>query len=332
VAGASQLTRVARTAPATLSHEFIVGEDVVDPGVVTYAVTDANGTEVTSGTADGTDAAARTFDLAGQPDLAEYEVAWTGTIAGSTVVETDRVEIVGGFIFDLVKARASDASLADLAKYPTATLAEKRLEVERECEQICDRAFVPRYRRAVLDGSGTSQLLLTDAEWTAMSRSAGDIRRIRAARIAPRFGETHVDLTVGQLAACYVTGDGHLVRTDGGVWTEGVGNIVVEYEYGLDAAPEDLARAAMTMLRVRLNAANSRVPDRASSFTVDGQGTYRLSGAEAWKTGISDVDGPYARWSRRDTDGDGDAGGGQVASRTLTYQPQRHSMFHTRRY
>lgn len=327
------LTRIARTAPATLSHTFVVGETVVDPGVVTYAVTDANGTAVTSGNATGTGATARTFDLPGQADLADYEVAWTGTIAGSTVVETDRVEICGGFLFGLVQARASDSSLDDTAKYPTSALAETRLAVERECEQICDRAFVPRYRRAVLDGSGTSALLLTDAEWTALSRSAGDIRTIRAARVASRYGAVPVALTTDQLAACYVTGDGQLVRADGGIWTEGVGNVIVEYEYGLDAAPEDLARAAMTMLRIRLNLSKSKVPDRASSFSIDGQGTYRLNGAEAWKTGINDVDGPYARWSRRDTDGEGgSAGGGSAASRTLTYTPQRGSMFHGRRY
>jgi hypothetical protein len=67
------------------------------------------------------------------------------------------------------------------------------------------------------------------------------------------------------------------------------------------------------------------------SFTIADGGTYRLSLPDEYKTGIPDVDGPYARYSRRARGATGTAGGqGAPASRTLTYTPQRNSLFHHR--
>jgi hypothetical protein len=324
-------TRVAKTAPATLSHTFVVGETPTDPtgATATVAITDANGAAVVASTAatHGT-AGVFTYALAGQSQLARYTAAWTATFSGSAVVETDYVEVAGGFYFDLAVARGSDASLADTAKYPLAALVTARQEVEDECEQICDRAFVPRYRRAVLDGSGTSDLLLTDAAWAVDGRSAGDVRTIRAASVAPQVGQTFVALTSAQLAALYVTADGQLRRTDANIWTEGVGNVIVEFEYGWDSPPPDLVRAALIRLRTRLNWNRSGVPDRASSFTAADGGTYRLDLPGAFKTGIPEVDAVYARYSRRSGTGTGTSGRPIAASRTLTFDPQRNSIFH----
>jgi hypothetical protein len=325
------LTRVARTAPVTLSHTFVVGETPADPSpaTATVAIVDANGTTVVASTAatHGT-AGVFTYALAGQAQLAHYTAAWTATFSGSAVVETDYVEVAGGFYFDLATARASDSSLADATKYPLAALITARQEAEDECEQICDRAFVPRYHRAVLDGSGTADLLLTDYAWAAEGRSAGDVRTIRTASVAPQVGQTFVALTSTQRAALYVTADGQLRRTDGNIWPEGVGNVIVEYEYGWDAPPSDLVRAALTRLRTRLNLNRSGVPDRASSFTATDGGTYRLDLPGAFKTGIPEVDAVYGRYSRRSGSGTGTNGRPIASSRTLTFDPQRNSIFH----
>lgn len=328
----STLTRIAKTAPATLSHTFVVGETATDPSPATATVTITKA----DGTAVATDAAAThgatgvfTYDLAGQSALDRYSVAWTADFSGSTVVETGYLEIGGGFFFTLAEARASDTSLSDDTKYPLTQLTKVRLEVEDECEAICDRAFVPRYRRAVLDGTGASDIILTDAAWMADSRSAGDVRSLRSASIAPRYGQTAVDLTTDELAACYVTADGSVRRTDGNTWTEGVGNVVIEYEYGWDAPPTELVQAALTRLRIRLNVAKSGIPDRATSFTIADGGTYRLDLPGSWKTGIPEVDAVYSRYSRRSGAGTGNTGGRQIAaSRTLTFDPQRPSLFH----
>jgi hypothetical protein len=325
------VTRVAKTAPATLSHTFVVGETVTDPTgqTATVAIVDANGTTVVASTAaTRTSAGVFTYALAGQPQLARYTANWTGTFSGSAMAETDYVEIAGGFFFNLADARASDSSLADATKYPLAALTTARQEVEDECEQICDRAFVPRYRRAVLDGSGTADLLLTDYAWAVDGRSAGDVRTIRAASVAPQVGQTFVALTSTQLAALTVTADGVLKRVDGNIWTEGVQNVIVEYEYGWDGPPSDLVRAALTRLRTRLNWNRSGVPDRASSFTAVDGGTYRLDLPGAFKTGIPEVDAVYGRYSRRSGSGTGTNGRPIASSRTLTFDPQRNSIFH----
>lgn len=328
---AGELTRVARTAPATLSHTFVVGETLTDAtGNVTLAATDANGTAVASasGTTTHGTTGLYTFAMPGQTLLARYALAWTGTFSGSSVTEVDYLEVAGGFFFDLARARGAYTELANTTTYPTDLLQRRRQEVEDECEMICDRAFVPRYRRAVLDGSGTADLLLTDDAWAKQGRSAADIRTIRSASVAPQVGQTSVPLTAGQLASLVVTADNMLRRVDGTIWTEGVQNVIVEYEYGWDAPPSDLVDASLLRLRTRVGAPTSGIPDRASSFTATDGGTYRLDMPGAFKTGIPYVDAVYSRYSRRSGSGTGSGGRQFPASRTLTYEPQVNSMFH----
>lgn len=315
----ASLTRIAyNSGAATLTHTFYVGETPTAPtGTPTYAIVDANGTAVASGngTLDGT---AVTAALATQALLRNLTVTWTGTVEGSSRSEEDYVEIVGGHFFSTADGRASDQALSSSTKYPTADIELRRLEVEVECEEICDRAFIPRYRRIVVDGNDTRDIVLDDFE----------IRTIRRVAVAPTIDGTFTDLTAAQLAALAPLEDRTLRRTDGNVWTFGNSNIIVEYEYGLNRPPADLVWAAKQRLRSRLNMPLSAVPDRAISFNVADGGTYRLSTPDAWKTGIPDVDAVYARYSLRSGAGTGQDGRGIPASRTLDYTPQRYSLFH----
>lgn len=314
------LTRVQRTTAATPDHTFMVGETGTDSTTqVTVAITDANGAAVTSGNATSAGQGRYTFPLPAQAQLSELTVAWSGTIAGAAVVETDVVEIVGGFLFTLAQGRASDPSLGSTTKYPLARLVEARLQTEVECEEICDRAFVPRYRRVVLDGSGSTELVLPDSE----------VRTIRAARVAPALGEAFVALTAGELAKLAYRPDGRLVRTDYQPWTAGLSNVVLEYECGRDAPPEDLRRAALRRFRSWCNIEKSVIPDRVISYSND-DGDFRLAKPGPWETGIADVDAVYARYSRRERSGAGpnEPGRAVPASRSLNYDPQRSSLFH----
>ena len=313
------LTRVLRTAAAVLSHTFEVGEDPTDSTTtVTVTVKDPSGATVASGNAAHGDTGVYTFALPGQSALTELTVSWSATIASAAVVEVDQVEVAGGFFFTLREGRASDVSLADDTRYPGAALIEARTQVEQECEEICARSFVPRYRRVTLSGNDTSDLILPDAE----------VRTIRSATVAPRFGQTAVALTVGQLAALAPLPDGTLRRTDGLWWTGGEQNVVIEYECGLDGPPRDLVTAALTRFRTRLNIGRSAVPDRASSFTSAEGGTYRLTLPDAFKTGIPEVDAVYSRYSLRTGSGTGQGGRPIPAGRTLSYDPQYNSLFH----
>lgn len=313
-------TRILKTRADTLEHTFYVGETGTDSSTtVTVAVVDANGTAVTSGNATSAGAGRYTFALAGQAQTMLLTVTWTGTIAGASVTETSFAEVVAGFFFSLVEGRASDSTLADPGKYPTADLIAKRLEVEVECEEICDRAFVPRYLRTTLDGSGTSELMLA---------GVNDVRSIRSVKMATGVGETFTALTAGQLAKLTVTPDRVLLRTDGDVWLEGRSNVIVELEHGLDVPPADLKRASLTRFRSRLNAARSGVPERALSFTTDVGGTYRLSTPDAYATGLPDVDAAYERYSLRSGVGSGEDSREVPASRLLNFDPQTYSLFH----
>ncbi|GAB3429836.1 hypothetical protein [Actinophytocola sediminis] len=314
------LTRVLRTAAATLEHTFVVGEALTDSTeTVTVTITDAAGTAVQSGdaTSAGVGTGRYTVGLDPQAQLSMLTVAWSATIAGAAVVEVDQVEVVGGRFFTLAEGRAADPNLADTVKYPTARLAAALLETEVECEEICDRSFFPRYRREVLDGTGTPELMLP----------GHDIRSVRAVKVAPRVGLPFVALTVDELAALTVTDDGRLLRVTGATWTEGRDNVVVEYEVGLAAPPPDLVLAAKVRFRSRLNLIRTGIPDRAISYQTSDGANYRLDQPGAFKIGISEVDAAYARYSRRDGAG-GEDGRSVPVSRQLDYNPQRYSLFH----
>jgi hypothetical protein len=324
------LTRVARTAAATLEHTFLVGEVGTDSTTaVAVAVTAADGTELAAGAGVSAGQGRYTFPLPGQPQLLSGRVDWSGTVAGAAVVESDQLEVVGGFLFDLVRARSSDDSLKDTTRYPTADLERARVEVELECEWICAQAWVPRYRRVVLDGTGTPDLVLPDGgDEVRGGVLMRGVRTIRSASVAPRVGLPAVDLTAEQLAALTVRAGGVLRRTDGNVWTAGDSNVVVDYEYGSDGPPPDLVRGALTRLRSVLQLNRTQVPDRAVSFTITDLGTYRLSLPDAFRTGLPEVDAAYGRYSRRVSPNEAPGGRQVPASRTMTYDPQHWSMFH----
>lgn len=320
-------TRILRSQAATLPHTFYLDEAPTDSSVtVTYLVTDANGDEVADGnaTSAGVGSGRYTFVLAAQSQLMRGQIAWTATIGGSATTEYDQFEVAGGHFFTLAEGRASDESLANAERYPTDDLKSKRTEVEDECEMICDRAFVPRYDRMVLDGSGTNRLVL---RMSNPERSVADVRTIRRIAVAPDIDETFVDFTAGQLAGVAVLTDGTLLRTDGNSFTEGFGNVVVELEYGLDRPFSDLATASLTRLRSRLNFNKSGIPDRASSYSMGEFGTYRLDMPDSYKTGLPEVDAVYSRYSRR-VNGSGANAKRVPASRSLVYTPQRYSLFH----
>lgn len=314
------LTRVLRTAAATIEHTFVVGETPTDSSTtVTVAVTDANGTAVQSGDATSAGAGTGRYTVALTPQalLGLLTVTWTATIAAAVVAEVDEVEIVGGRLFTVAEGRASDPILSSTGKYTTEALTVALLETEQELEEITDRSFFPRYRREVLDGTGTGELLLP----------GNDLRAVRAVRVAPRLDGTFTAFTAAELAALAITPDNTLLRADGAAWTEGRRNVVVEYEVGLARPPADLVRAAKNRFRSWCNVTRSGVPDRALSYTTAEGTSYRLDQPGAYKTGIPDVDAVYGRYSKRDGAGSGD-GRSVPASRPLNFDPSYHSLFH----
>jgi hypothetical protein len=271
--------RVLRTSQVTVSHTFYVDEAPTDAtGDVTWTLTRLDGTPVADGIATGPASNVYTVELPPHATLDALVLTWTADVAGSVVTARDVIEVVGGFLFNLADARAMPPAL-DTDRYPTALLAAKRVGVETECETICGQAFVPRFARVALSGSGETYLALPRRNVTA-------IRSIT------------IDGTAIEVPDVWWKSSGVLSRNRGnGYWPSGAGNVVVEFEHGMEYPPEDLREAAMQRLRTRLTLTDSGVPQRAISFSIADGGVYRLSTPSRQRTGVPDVDAAYARYT-----------------------------------
>lgn len=267
------MQRVLRGTAATIRWTKL-GQDgeAVAAGAATVEVRRANGTELVAATATqvGDTANERTFTLTTTHTalLDNLKVLWTD---GAT--QETHVEIVGGFLFSLAEARSTDSSMEDPGKVLAEEMLTARYEVEQEFEEICEVAFVPRFRRATLRGP----LILPDKR----------IRTLRSVTLDTTA------LTADELAK---------VTYDHGILSlkSTTRPVTVEYEHGYDSPPADVRRAAITRLRSRVFASKSGIPDRATSFSVTEGGTYRLSTPGENRTGIPEVDAVLERYQERD--------------------------------
>ncbi len=275
------LVRVLRTVKATLTRSFYLDEVAGSAsGPVAVSVTRLDGTLVESGVATP-DGGGYSYTFGGRDVVDELILSWSLTVGGDAMVlDQDRIQVVGGFLFGLAEGRAVDSSLASTTRYPTSMLVEKRIEVEDECERICGQAFVPRFRRAVLSSNGGTALVLPDPV----------VRAVRSVSLAG------VAYTVGQLADVTWSDTGLLYRPAG--WPVGARNVVVEYEHGHDFPPPDINRVAKIRFKSMVLQSQSALPDRAERVvTVDAQGGSVVYGSpSANRTGIPEVDAAYARF------------------------------------
>lgn len=297
------LIRVLRTAKATLSRTFYVDElPTGATGNVVVTVTRLDGTVVEGPTnATGPDAnQLYTYTFGGLDVVDEVIVSWAATVSGDAIViDSDHIQVAGGFLFSLSEGRGVDTVLASQSKYPTARLVQARIETEDECERICGQAFVPRFAREVVDGQGQAFLKL---RWPW-------IRAIRAIKVRPVPSSPYITMTGPQLAAV-VGGDDGVIRIDAGiswpttgywwgaVWPMGRSNVIVEYEHGLDYAPPDLVRGAKIRFKSLVLQPTSALPDRAERIATTETGVVILASPSEEKTGIPEVDACYARHSR----------------------------------
>lgn len=263
------------------------GEASAPAGAVTVTVTRADGTVVATAQATaGTGSGPRTYTLtaANNTALDFLTAVWTDAGDGST--HTTYIEVVGAFYFTVAEARLSDAVLADTSKYPTATIAAARREVEEEFERICDLAFVPRYRRQTFSGIGSTSLLL-------------DRPHARTIRSVWNYSDhdSYTAFTADELASLVLDEWGLITSRTSVAFPSGNRNLVVAYEHGMSRPPAEVKRAALQRLRYCLNKARGGIPDRATSFSVTEGGTYQLDTAGPDKTGMPDVDAVLARYS-----------------------------------
>lgn len=277
---------------ATISAQFLDQDgDLAEPaGTVTVGIVDeAGATVVAAGTATTTGSTGvRTYTLSAAATSTTRNLVATWT--NGTTSTTTRTEVVGGYYASVRTIRESDPVLEDPRKYPAAQVVAARRAVEREFEDFCAVAFVPRYRRVRLDGTGRTEIVLPDSE----------LRTVRSVREYDSDGNFEA-YTAPELATIPASRSGVAVRTDGELWEKGRSNVVVEYEHGYDRPPTDVLEAFFLRVRDVLNRSNRGVPDRATTFTSDVGGTYSLlvAGRGGSITGIPDVDVVLKRYSRR---------------------------------
>jgi hypothetical protein len=278
------VTRVLQSTGITLTRVFTVDETPTDAaGNVTVAVKRLDGTNAAgtfAGNATHAGTGTYTWALSPSPLLDCWTIDWTGTIAGNIVTIRDFIEIVGGFyVPDLAVARSR---LSVKPAVTTADLAGARVQAEQEADRICQRAFVPRYSRRRLSGTGQPGL------------DCGH-RFLRAVRSVTVAG---VAYTSDQLAGLGFSSSGRIGQPTGLRWPIGDGNVVVEVEHGMDYVPENITWAATTRMQSILDRPKSGVPDRAQSFTTPDGGVYRLTTPDRQHTGIPDVDAVYESYYR----------------------------------
>lgn len=278
--------QVLRGATGTLRFQHRDGDgEPADPGATTVGITRSDGTVVvapgqaTTGT--GTNPRAYSLGPFGTSLLDVLAVTWTYP-GGSAIT---LVEIVGGYYFDVATMRDSDQALRDDTKYPAPTLLKVRGEVQDEIEEICDTAFVPRFRRQPLDGSGGCNLLLP----TPYPRAVRAVGELAA-------DGTSTAWAAGDVAALRVEESG-LIHSPGRGFPCGTRNVVVSWEHGLDRPTADLREKALLLLRHRATRPRTAVPDRATSFQIEGGNVYRLDTPGRDRTGIPEVDAALGRWS-----------------------------------
>ena len=262
------LFRMLVTTKLTVSHTFVVDGVATDAaGAVTGTVKRLDGTAVgapITATSAGAGSGKYSLELPNSAVLDAWSLDWAGTVAGSAVVIRDYVEHVGGFLFDIGAARAAHRSTANpwnTARYSDDLLVAKRTAVEQEAEAIAHTAFVPRFARFVLSGSGTDSLVTPDM----------DLRAVRSVKIADAYGQPYVALGSAELAAVAPLDSGVLARDDGSTWPVGRRNVIIEYEHGLDYPPGEVTDAAIMRLRYMVSSTKTSIPDRAISYSDPGR-------------------------------------------------------------
>ena len=256
-----------------LSCQWFSGDTAVDPGTVTVTITDADGTAVvTDGATSGSSTNPRTYTLtpAQNASLTSYTAVWTSAGDGdAAVVANDKVttyaEVVGDLLFGLYEARQFDgAALSNQTNYTDAALIEIRALI---ADEFANRLGYPagrRYKRVVLDGNGSDELLVKGPDGEAIIHLAS----IRSIEYRNSGETTWTAYTSAELADVLVDPWGRITRETLGTFVSGRRNIRVGFEHGITSQHRkwaEINRAAKLVLRDLI--VKSNIDDRATSFT-----------------------------------------------------------------
>lgn len=278
------MQRIVKGLSATLQHTFYVDGVATNPtpDTATVTITRDDGTAVVTAqpaTEAGTGVVSYTLTPAQTVPLDVLTVSWTATFGGQAQVFTDTVEVAGGVLFTIAQARALNA-LSNATTYPAAAIAEARTYVESELEHACGVAFVERYRRETVNGSGGVNLMLS-------------MPRVTAVRSVTLDGAA---ITVGELADIAPGPGGSLYNPAG--WTAGFSNYEVVYEHGYPDGAVRAAASQAALLWAKNHLVKGPIDDRTTAFsTEDGTFSMATPGIRGSVSGIPAVDAFIQRYS-----------------------------------
>jgi hypothetical protein len=277
------MQRIVRGHSATLTHTFYVDGVATDPSPATATVTittDDGTVLVAAGAATRTAAGVFTYTLTPSQTatLDILTVAWTATMGGQSQAFTDTVEVAGGVLFTVAEARALSA-LSNTTTYPTAKIIDARTYVESELEQACGVAFVPRYARQSISGTGGTAIMLPPRVTAIRSVTLDDTA-----------------ISAGDLAALKVRRTGEVYNPAG--WASGWDNYEIAYEHGYSDGPERMAAREAALTYAKHFLVKGPIDDRTTSFSTE-DGTFSMStpGVRGAITGIPAVDSFIQRYS-----------------------------------
>lgn len=266
-----------------IDHQFTVDGDLADAdGAVAVVVTRDDGTELASDpSAAHVSEGVYRFLLEPQATLDRLTFTYTGMWSGEEQSDEQVHDLVGGHYFTEREARAADPSFTEGA-YSDDDIRVARDEVEDAIEGICGRAFVRRFHSETISGDGSCSLLL--------------------ARLIPRrvlrLSVAGVALAGPELEALALDDSGELARSSGR-FTAGSRNIAVAYEYGEDAPPPLIKRAALLLFKAWLPAfkASQSGPSLSGVTRLSAEGLSLSFGSiDGTTTGIDAVDRLIHTW------------------------------------
>lgn len=291
------MDKILRNTSQTVSVVFYINNVATEAdGAVTVVAKKADGTTLFSTTATN-DAAVGSYSVTvpAQADLNSLTLTWTGAFSTVSMSVVSNVEIVGGFFFTIAELRNYDSVIAgNLTRFPDSALIKARDEVEAEFEDICHRAFVPRFWRetGIETDSDTSMLWLEKPE----------------ANRFLSFKVNNVDY-LSWYTAGYFTRDKYSPR---GILVTGAATglfaydpfyyptaLVIEYEYGALQVPTPIKEKALKRAKQKLLGLSSTVDERALTMTLPDIGTINLAtpGVRGSETGVPDIDVVLSRYT-----------------------------------
>jgi len=265
-----------------ISHLFYgTDEETVTAatGSVTVAISKADGTTLTGGTATA-DGDGYTFTLTAAEHTAALQrlkITWSATVAGRAITDVEYVDVIGARYFQLWELRRMKG-LNATSQFTNDDLKAVRDSVEEFVDDFTENAWSERYARDTFDANDSTRIHVLN----------GNVNSIVAVTLAG-VAQTLTNWTI--------TSDG-LMRTDGDSFAsslQGGQELVIEYTWGNEQCPSDLKQAMLKLARHYLLSTDSSIPDRARMMQTQ-FGMFIMDVASENKpTGLPEVDSVLVR-------------------------------------